>query len=75
MSDIELISATNNIQLILWITCFFAFCLLGVLATLLFKVISKQSLSKYRSKSASLADLLNYNAEVDDGIILLKNGG
>src|SRR5664280_516017 len=32
------------------------------------------NLKKYRSKDAGLADLLNYAAMVDDGVIVGKNG-
>lgn len=33
------------------------------------------SLKKYRSKNESTADLLNYAASVDPGVVVMKNGG
>jgi type IV secretion system protein VirB4 len=35
---------------------------------------SDRKLSKNRSKQASVADLLNYAAEVEDGVIVGKDG-
>ncbi len=74
-NDIALVEATEQVEIILYVTCFLCLCLIGVIAAVLVKIIKKQSLSKYQSKAASMADLLNYNVEVEDGIILLKNGG
>src|SRR5450631_3400583 len=37
-------------------------------------VNAELKLKKYRSKDAGLADLLNYAAMVDDGVIVGKNG-
>jgi type IV secretion system protein VirB4 len=49
-----------------------------VLLTLLIRLISEadktRKLSKHRFKDASVADLLNYAAVVDDGVIVGKNG-
>ena len=49
-----------------------------VLLALLIRLISEadktRKLSKHRSKDASVADLLNYAAVVDDGVIVGKNG-
>jgi type IV secretion/conjugal transfer VirB4 family ATPase len=54
-----------------------AFCgimLLAILAGRLWVIAQDKKLSLYRSKDAGLADLLNYAAIVDDGIIVGKNG-
>src|ERR1700677_372018 len=54
-----------------------AFCgvvLLLILVARLWVVDQETKLAKHRSKNAGLADLLNYAAEVDDGIIVGKNG-
>lgn len=56
-----------------------AFCLIaGVLLVMLtLRVVQlsrEQSLRRHHSKDESLADLLNYSAVVDDGIIVCKNG-
>lgn len=45
-----------------------------ILASRLWVVGQDAKLSKYRTKSAGLADLLIYSAEVDDGVIVGKNG-
>ncbi|MGL6176059.1 MAG: hypothetical protein ACRC1U_03580, partial [Vibrionaceae bacterium] len=37
-------------------------------------VDAELKLKKHRSKDAGLADLLNYAAVVDDGVIVCKNG-
>ena len=60
-NDIALVEATEQVEIILYVTCFLCLCLIGVIAAVLVKIIKKQSLSKYQSKSASMADLLNYN--------------
>jgi type IV secretion/conjugal transfer VirB4 family ATPase len=59
------------------IACFIAFLgmmLLLMLATMLWALDQNKKLNKYRSKDAGLADLLNYAAVVDDGVIVGKNG-
>lgn len=58
-----------------------AFAIAGLGAGLLLILVgrirlveSEQRLKKHRSKAAGLADLLNYAAEVDDGVVVGKNG-
>ena len=48
--------------------------LLVMLGSLTAKATQVQKLSKHRSTAASVADLLNYAAEVEDGIIVGKDG-
>jgi len=48
--------------------------LLLILFTRLRQVDSELKLKKHRAKEAGLADLLNYAAVVDDGVIVGKNG-
>lgn len=48
--------------------------LLALLASLIIEADKERKLSKHRSKDASVADLLNYAAVVDDGVIVGKNG-
>ncbi len=48
--------------------------LLFLLAARLWVVGQETKLSRHRSKEAGLADLLNYAAEVEDGVIVCKNG-
>ena len=48
--------------------------LLVLLASLIIEADKERKLSKHRSKDASVADLLNYAAVVDDGVIVGKNG-
>lgn len=48
--------------------------LLALLASLVVEVAKERKLSKHRSKDAGVADLLNYAAMVDDGVIVGKNG-
>lgn len=48
--------------------------LLFTLVRRLREVDAQSKLKKYRSKDAGLADLLNYAAMVDDGVIVCKNG-
>ena len=48
--------------------------LIIILAVRLWVVDQETKLGKYRAKDAGLADLLNYAAEVDDGVIVCKNG-
>ena len=48
--------------------------LLITLFTRILKVDNDLKLKKHRSKGASLADLLNYAAVVDDGVVVGKNG-
>lgn len=60
-------------------TIAFAIAVLGaVLLLILFARIravdAELKLKKHRSKDAGLADLLNYAAVVDDGVIVCKNG-
>ena len=39
------------------------------------EVSQVSSLKRHRSKQAGLADLLNYAAVVEDGVVICKNGG
>lgn len=48
--------------------------LLLILVGRIRSVEAEQRLKKHRTKDAGLADLLNYAAEVDDGVIVGKNG-
>ncbi len=48
--------------------------LLALLANLVVEAAKERKLSKHRSKDAGVADLLNYAAMVDDGVIVGKNG-
>jgi len=48
--------------------------LLLILFARIWAVDAEQKLKKHRSKDAGLADLLNYAAMVDDGVIVGKNG-
>lgn len=48
--------------------------LLAILVARIRAVDSEMKLKKHRSKDAGLADLLNYAALVDDGVIVCKNG-
>ena len=45
-----------------------------ILAGRLWSLDQDKKLSKHRARDAGLADLLNYAAEVDDGVIIGKNG-
>lgn len=47
---------------------------LSILVARLWFIDQQSKLDKHRSKEAGLADLLNYSAEIDDGIIICKNG-
>ena len=75
MNDIELIAATQNVQIIMWSSVVVALMMFVLMGGLLMKFSQNHKLSKYRSKASSMADLLYYDTEVEDGIILLKNGG
>jgi type IV secretion system protein VirB4 len=48
--------------------------LVVMLLSLIAKATQVRKLSKHRSKQASVADLLNYAAEVEDGIVVGKDG-
>ena len=48
--------------------------LLLILFARIRQVDAELKLKKHRSKDAGLADLLNYAAVVDDGVIVGKNG-
>ena len=75
MNDIELIAATQNVQILMWSSVVVALVMFVLMGGLLMKFSQNHKLSKYRSKASSMADLLYYDTEVEDGIILLKNGG
>jgi type IV secretory pathway VirB4 component len=59
---IALLSAIMGVTLVL------------ILAMRLWVVDQETKLSRHRSKDAGLADLLNYAAEVEDGVIVCKSG-
>ncbi len=48
--------------------------LLAMLAARLWEMEKDKRLAKHRAKDAGMADLLNYAAAVDDGVIVGKNG-
>ena len=48
--------------------------LLGILYSRIRTINADRKLKKHRSQAAGLADLLNYAAEVDDGVIVCKSG-
>lgn len=48
--------------------------LVGVLVSMILKADSANKLAKHRTKDEGLADLLNYAAVVDDGVVVGKNG-
>lgn len=52
----------------------FGFVLLCLLFARIVNFDKELKLKRHRSKDAGLADLLNYSAVVDDGIIVCKNG-
>lgn len=52
----------------------FGLALLAILYTRVCSIGAELKLKKHRSKEAGVADLLNYAAMVDDGVIVGKNG-
>lgn len=62
------------ISSIAFIIAFSGSVLLLILVARLWVVDKETKLSRHRSKDAGLADLLNYAAVVDDGVIVGKNG-
>ena len=62
------------IQTIAVVIAIFGAALLAVLAFASFANAAERKLARYRSKDEGLADLLNYGATVDDGVIVGKNG-
>ena len=62
------------IETLTWVIAGFGIALVVILLSLIAKANKDRKLSKHRSKEASVADLLNYAAEVDDGIIVGKDG-
>ena len=62
------------IEALTWIIAGGGIALTLILLSLIAKANKVRKLSKHRSKEASVADLLNYAAEVDDGIIAGKDG-
>jgi len=56
------------------LTAFSGTVLLLMLGGRLWQIDQETKLSRFRSKDAGLADLLNYAAVVDDGVIVGKNG-
>jgi type IV secretion system protein VirB4 len=62
------------IETLTWIIAGCGIALTVILLSLIAKATQVKKLSKHRSKQASVADLLNYAAEVEDGIIVGKDG-
>jgi type IV secretion system protein VirB4 len=62
------------IETLTWIIAGCGIALTVMLGSLITKATQVRKLSKHRSKQASVADLLNYAAEVEDGIIVGKDG-
>ncbi|NOT13727.1 MAG: VirB4 family type IV secretion/conjugal transfer ATPase [Methylococcaceae bacterium] len=62
------------IEALTWVIAGCGIALVVMLLLLIAKANNDRKLSKHRSKEASVADLLNYAAEVDDGIIVGKDG-
>lgn len=62
------------IEALTWVIAGCGIALVVILLSLIAKANKDRKLSKHRSKEASVADLLNYAAEVDDGIIVGKDG-
>ncbi len=52
----------------------FGIIMLGILINVIYVADKNRALSKHRSKDASVADLINYAAVIDDGVIVGKNG-
>lgn len=48
--------------------------LLGMMLAYYQRMVKEYHLKKHRSKDEALADMLNYAAVVDDGVIVCKNG-
>jgi len=65
MSSIEILSYTIGLL---------GIALVALLVSLIQTADKERKLIKHRSKDASVADLLNYAAVVDDGVIVGKNG-
>jgi type IV secretion system protein VirB4 len=53
------------IETLTWVIAGFGIALVVILLSLIAKANKDRKLSKHRSKEASVADLLNYAAEVD----------
>jgi len=62
------------IETIAWTMAGLGAVLLLILSARIQAVDAELKLKKHRSKDAGLADLLNYAAVVDDGVIVGKNG-
>ena len=62
------------IEALTWVIAGCGIALVVILLSLIARANKDRKLSKHRSKKASVADLLNYAAEVDDGIIVGKDG-
>ncbi len=62
------------IELIAWATAGLGAGLLLILLSRIRAVAADRQLRKHRTREAGLADLLNYAAVVDDGVIVCKNG-
>ncbi len=63
-----------NIQVISYLVSGMGIVMLALLFGRIQSVDAGNRLKKYRSKDEGLADLLNYAAVVDDGVIIGKNG-
>jgi len=62
------------ITVIAFFTAFSGITLILILAARIWRLEQQHKLSRYRTQEAGFADLLNYAAEIDDGIIINKNG-
>jgi type IV secretion system protein VirB4 len=62
------------IQSLVVVIAIFGAVLLVVLAYAAFENAAERKLKRHRSQAEGLADLLNYGAMVDDGVIVGKNG-
>lgn len=62
------------LQTVIFLIVVLSLLLLAIFVNLIYEVNKDIKLSKHRSKDAGVADLLNYAALVDDGVIVGKNG-
>ena len=74
MSQYALAQYADKLSDLLYGTAFLALILVVVIAIAAYKLTQRASLTKYRYTKDGFADLLNSAAEVDDGIIVCKNG-
>lgn len=62
------------IEILCYVFAGLGIVMVGLLFSRIMQMDADQKLVHHRSKDAGLADLLNYAAEVDDGVIVGKNG-